>query len=177
MTVRLPPSEPNGSSEVWNIDFRETAPALSNKTMYDNRIDASWLGALAVGVPGELKGLEEAHKRWGSLPWSRLVQPSVDLAEGWNVGKELAYRIQLEVRCKIFTYCNCAILTVLIYQSFRTIMVDNPVWRAIFAPKGTPLLAGEFVQRLKYARTLRTIAEEGAGAFYEVCYMHFVMIY
>lgn len=38
-------------------------------------------GGLAVGVPLELKGLALAHSRHGSLPWSRLVQPSIEPAE------------------------------------------------------------------------------------------------
>ena len=93
MTVRIPPSLPGGSSEVYTIDFRETAPALANATMYRNDPMSSLFGGLSVAVPGELRGLEEAHRRWGSLPWKRLVQPSVELARGWKVDKELGKRI------------------------------------------------------------------------------------
>jgi gamma-glutamyltranspeptidase / glutathione hydrolase / leukotriene-C4 hydrolase len=82
MTVRIPPSSQNLSSEVWTVDFRETAPALANTTMYKHDPTLSMFGGLAVGVPSELRGLEEAHRRWGKLPWSRLVQPSVELASG-----------------------------------------------------------------------------------------------
>ncbi|OBZ68184.1 Gamma-glutamyltranspeptidase 1 [Grifola frondosa] len=94
MTVRIPPSSEGASSEVYTIDFREVAPALSNTTMYVNDPEASRWGGLAVGVPGELRGLEEAHRRWGTLPWNKLVQPAMELASGWKVGKELARRIQ-----------------------------------------------------------------------------------
>lgn len=96
MTVRIPPSSEGGSSEVYTIDFRETAPALANSTMYaDDPAAARW-GGLAVGVPGEVRGLQEAHERWGKLPWTRLVQPSIDLAAGWAVDKELARRLQVK---------------------------------------------------------------------------------
>ena len=95
MTVRVPTSEDGKSSEVWTVDFRETAPALANKTMYIDNPTSSAFGGLAVGIPGEVRGLEEAHKRWGSLPWERLVRPSVELAAGWKVGKELARRINV----------------------------------------------------------------------------------
>lgn len=95
MTVRIPPNSTHGKSEVYNIDFRETAPALANKTMYSKDPLSSRWGGLSVGVPGELRGLEEAHKRWGSLPWRDLVQPSVELAKGWRVPTELARRIQV----------------------------------------------------------------------------------
>lgn len=95
MTVRIPPESANASSTVWTIDFRETAPAKSNATMYKSNPDLARFGGLAVGVPGEVKGLEEAHRRWGSLPWARLVNPSVELAAGWSVGIELGRRIQV----------------------------------------------------------------------------------
>ncbi len=89
MTVRLPPSSPGESSSAWTIDFREMAPAKANTTMFEEDPLSSLFGGLAVGVPGEVRGLEEAHKRWGTLPWKRLVQPSVDLAQGWKVSAEV----------------------------------------------------------------------------------------
>jgi len=97
MVVRIPTSNDGKSSEVWTVDFRETAPALANKTMYIKDPLKARFGGLAVGVPGEVRGLEEAHKRWGSLTWERLVQPSVELAAGWKVGKELASRINVRL--------------------------------------------------------------------------------
>ena len=95
MTVRVPPSSPNTSSEVFSVDFRETAPALSNKTMYVDNPLASRFGGLAVGVPGELRGLEEAHSRWGKLPWKQLVEPAGKVADGWVVQAELARRLEV----------------------------------------------------------------------------------
>ena len=95
MAVRLPPSAPDGTSEVWTIDFRETAPALANATMYKKNPINARFGGLSVGVPGEVRGLAEAHMRWGKLPWRRLVQPSADIASGWTVGKELGLRIHV----------------------------------------------------------------------------------
>lgn len=95
MTVRIPTSKDGKSSEVWTVDFRETGPALANKTMYLESPIKSRYSGLAVGIPGEVRGLEEAHSRWGSLSWARLVQPSVELAAGWKVSKELARRINV----------------------------------------------------------------------------------
>lgn len=77
------------------IDFRETAPALANTTLYSGRPDAARFGGLSVGVPGEVAGLEEAHKRWGVLPWERLVEPSVKLAREARVSRELARRLSV----------------------------------------------------------------------------------
>ena len=95
MTVRIPPLSAGESSKVYTIDFRETAPALANKTMYKDNPKAAQIGGLAVGVPGEILGLQEAHSRWGSLPWEELVQPSVDIAQGWRVDVELAKRMRV----------------------------------------------------------------------------------
>lgn len=100
MTIRIPPSHPNRSSEVYAIDYREVAPALANTTMYRGDPASARYGGLSVGVPGELRGFEEAHRRWGKLPWHRLVQPSVDLASGWEVDRELGKRIPVSApRC------------------------------------------------------------------------------
>ena len=95
MTVRIPASSPEASSEGWTIDFRETAPAAANATMFSHDPTSSMFGGLGVGVPGELRGLTEAHRRWGTLPWKRLVEPAARLAEGWEVGVELGRRIQV----------------------------------------------------------------------------------
>jgi len=95
MTVRVPPNSTHSTSEVWTIDFREAAPSLANKNMYVGDPDTSRFGALAIAVPGELRGLEEAHRRWGTLPWKRLVTPAAELATGWTVDRELARRIQV----------------------------------------------------------------------------------
>jgi gamma-glutamyltranspeptidase/glutathione hydrolase len=67
------------------LDFRETAPATASRDMY---LDAqgnvvpgrSTAGALAVGTPGTVAGMEVLHKKLGKLPWAKLVAPAVRLA-------------------------------------------------------------------------------------------------
>ena len=96
MVIRVPPTAENGSSEVFTVDFRETAPARASKTMFVDNPLAAQIGGLSVAVPGELRGLEAARHLWGnsSLPWHKLVEPSVELAAGWTVDVELAKRLQ-----------------------------------------------------------------------------------
>jgi gamma-glutamyltranspeptidase len=80
----------NGTSEV--IEFREEAPAAATRDMYiaSTPHKSSLLGGLAVAVPTELHGMRVAWERHGTLPWSRLVTPAADLADGFAVGKALA---------------------------------------------------------------------------------------
>ena len=46
-------------------DFRETAPAAAFEDMYKNNTDASVRGGLASGIPGDVRGLEYLHKKYG----------------------------------------------------------------------------------------------------------------
>lgn len=140
------PKSPSDCAEHVTIDFRETAPSGANKTMYIGRRAAAQIGGLAVGVPGELRGLQEAHSRYGKLPWRRLVEPSVALARQATVSKELARRLTF----------------------FGGFMVDDPIWRAIFVDESTGELKkeGDTFHRTAYAETLDTIARHGVDAFY-----------
>ena len=67
------------------LDYREKAPLAAHRDMYldeDGTVvpEKSILGALAVGVPGSIAGLFEIHKKFGSMPFSELIQPSIDMA-------------------------------------------------------------------------------------------------
>jgi gamma-glutamyltranspeptidase/glutathione hydrolase len=53
----------NGNYET--VDYRETAPAAADRDMYEHNQNASIFGGLAVAVPGELKGLEYLHNKYG----------------------------------------------------------------------------------------------------------------
>ena len=85
------------------LDYREVAPAAASRDMYlDARGEpvegASLVGHRAVGVPGTVAGLWEAHRRLGRLSWGELVAPAIDLAEsGFTVPLQLEARVQEEL--------------------------------------------------------------------------------
>ncbi len=90
------------NGEAAFMDYRETAPAAASRDMYlDARgeviEDSSLTGHRAVGVPGTVAGLWEAHRRYGRLEWKDLLQPAIDLAEhGFLVPAQLEERVREE---------------------------------------------------------------------------------
>jgi len=76
----------NSAGEVTTFDFREKAPLAASPTMFldeNGKIkdNSNHKGLLAVGVPGTVAGLYQAHEKYGKLPWAELVKPSVELAK------------------------------------------------------------------------------------------------
>ena len=94
----------------------------------DNTRCPSRLGGLAVGVPGELRGLERAHQLYGNLAWSEVVAPVVRLcAEGFPVSGALASSIRSQI---------------------GSILNDTRM-AALFAPRGIGLIEGKGNQNNK----------------------------
>lgn len=55
----------NENGEYEDVDFRETAPMAAHEDMFANFTIGSIVGGSASGVPGELRGLEYIHKKYG----------------------------------------------------------------------------------------------------------------
>lgn len=73
--------------ELASLDFREVAPARAHREMFLDEDgvpvpEASTIGPLAAGVPGTPQGLWDLHRRFGRLPWKRVVEPAHELAAG-----------------------------------------------------------------------------------------------
>ncbi|KAF5613483.1 gamma-glutamyltransferase [Fusarium subglutinans] len=77
------------------IDFRESAPAAAFEDMYQGNVNGSIYGGLSVGVPGEVRGFEYAHKKYGSLPWKTVLQGAIKVAQDGFIGKS-KYREEKE---------------------------------------------------------------------------------
>ncbi len=71
---------------IGGLDYREKAPLAASRDMYlDENGDVipglSTLGAMAVGIPGTVAGVFEAHEKFGSLPVETLLEPVIALAK------------------------------------------------------------------------------------------------
>ncbi|KAK4461621.1 hypothetical protein QBC42DRAFT_269733 [Cladorrhinum samala] len=131
------------------IDYRETAPAAATVDMYQGNPTGSTHGGLAVGVPGELRGLDYIHKQYGRLPWKDVVMPAVGVArDGFRVNEDLVRYMKSATASDNF-------------------LVNDPTWAIDFAPNGTLLELGDLITRKRFANTLEKIANQGAEAFYQ----------
>lgn len=64
------------------LDYRERAPLAATRDMYaEGGSEASRRGALAVAVPGHVRGLCHALKKYGTLPLSTVLQPAIRFAK------------------------------------------------------------------------------------------------
>jgi gamma-glutamyltranspeptidase/glutathione hydrolase len=146
MIVRTP------DGQVTSFDYRERAPLASTRTMYlDEKGEIvrgrTSAGYLAPGVPGSVRGLAMAHKKFGKLPWKDVVMPGVLLAEqGFTMSAGLARGLNREVAGP---------------------MAKFPASVAAYGkPGGGEWQAGERLVLKDLAKTLRSIATEGPDAFY-----------
>lgn len=106
---------------------------------------------LLSAVPGELRGLEYAHKRYGKLPWRDVVAPAIKVArDGFKVSKDL-------IKFMDQTVANAG----------SDIFANDPNWAQDFAPTGRRVRLGETMTRKRLAKTLEAIAAQGADAFYK----------
>jgi gamma-glutamyltranspeptidase/glutathione hydrolase len=148
MIVRLP----NGAATT--IDYREVAPGKSTPMMYlgaDGSIVRSLTAAgyLAPGVPGTVRGMALAHKKFGKLPWKDVVMPAAELAaQGFVMAPSLASSLNREVR-------------------EEGPMRKFPASVAAYGkPGGTAWAAGDRLVLADLAKSLKSIATDGPDAFY-----------
>ena len=146
MVIRFP------DGKATTIDFRETAPKAATPTMFTDSTGAysSHIhhdSYKSVGVPGTVAGFELAHRKYGSVKWSRLVDPAVRLAgDGFAAPSGLAQSLA---------------------RADTTSFKDYPASVAAFSKNGQPYVAGETIRQPDLAKTLTRIRDNGRDGFYK----------
>lgn len=157
--------------QTTTFDFREMAPAAASQKMYlddaGQKLRAGHRkGPLAAGVPGTVKGLGLAHKRYGKLPWAKLVEPAERLArEGFALHPVMAASLNSE----LFGRSNPDPGTKIAENLSDTDrLADFPESVRVYAkPDQTPWRGGEKLIQRDLAETLKRLKEEGPDEFYK----------
>jgi len=140
-----------GKSELKAFDGRETAPASAtpDRFLVDGKpmaFETAVRSGLSIGVPGIVRLMETVHACYGRLPWARLFEPAIRLAEA---GFEVSPRLHMLLR-----------------GSGPDSFVPA-ARRYFFTATGSAWPIGYTLKNPELAETLRRIAAEGARAFYE----------
>jgi gamma-glutamyltranspeptidase/glutathione hydrolase len=146
MIVRTP------DGRATTFDYREVAPEKATPTMYvglDGNIDRTLTayGYLAPGVPGTVRGMALAHKKFGKLPWKDVVLPAADLAaRGFVMSASLARGLN---------------------NAIAGNMKRFPASVAAYGkPGGGMWAAGDKIVLTDLGKSLMAIATDGPDAFY-----------
>ncbi len=138
------------AQEITTYDGRETAPASArpDRFLRDGQpmpFDAAVHSGLSISVPGTPRLLETIHRTHGRLPWQRLFDPAIKLAEA---GFPLTSRLNL-----LLHWMGAA-------------NFDASARAYFFDPSGWPHPVGHLLVNPALAATLKTVRDRGADAFY-----------
>lgn len=131
------------------LDFREKAPAKAGRDMYlkaNGEVDRHAITAthLASGVPGSVDGMWQAHKKYGTVAWEKLLEPAIQLAEqGFAITEQQANELNRK----------------------RTAFMEANRNETCFL-KSTGWKAGDTLIQHDLAQTLMRIQQYGRDGFY-----------
>ncbi|XP_063171794.1 glutathione hydrolase 5 proenzyme isoform X1 [Candoia aspera] len=134
-----------GKVEVLNA--RERAPQNITEGLLDRCGHFLLPGAQWIAVPGELRGYEEAHLRYGRLPWKELFEPTIEM---------LGLGIQVPDILSQF----------LKYLEFHSPLKNTSLCGLVCTDGGAVLRRGEVLSWSALEKTLKAVAENGAKEFY-----------
>jgi gamma-glutamyltranspeptidase / glutathione hydrolase len=137
------------------LDFFVAIPGLGRprhkpelrelRVKFGNEYVHYFIGIASCAVPGMPAGLEALWRAYGRLPWERVVAPALELART-GVSMPPAHAACLAMLAPLMTMREGA---------------------EIYSPGGRLLAAGDRLHQPGLARTLETVAQEGAGTFYD----------
>jgi gamma-glutamyltranspeptidase/glutathione hydrolase len=136
---------------AWNLDAfvdvpsGEGSPPVSLKVPFGEELVHYAVGPGTCAVPGLPGGLEALWRRGGRLPWPRLVEPALRLAQQ-GVTMPPAHAACLAMLAPVFTM--------------------QPRGAEIHAPSGHLLRAGDLLEQPGLAEALELLAGEGGATFY-----------
>ena len=130
---------------IQALDFRETAPSKMREDFYVKSGFSSKREGTAVGVPGFVAGLSAIHKEYGSLKWSRLLQPAVKLAKKGFIVSGQWHRKSKKYKDNFHSTGK----------------------KIFFHSNGTAYLPGENLKQPLLAKALKHIAQKNKKVFYE----------
>jgi gamma-glutamyltranspeptidase/glutathione hydrolase len=138
-----------GMAEPTVVEYKDQTPmraTLDNPKIFRNgRLVGD--GAAAANIPAVVAGLDHLYKNYGSghVKWAELIEPAIRYAEeGFTLDEALPSSI----------------------AEGRQYLVKHSEAARIYLPGGRVPKAGDRFVNADYAATLRTIASEGAEAFY-----------
>src|SRR5690554_6152010 len=141
------------TERLYTLDARETAPeeATADLFLNDQGEAVQWIeavvGGRSAGTPGIVKGLAEAHKRFGQLEWAELFEEPIRVAtEGFVVSERLEQLIAANINPGV---------------------AQLDAAKNYFLPGGEPIRAGSVKKNPELAESLRIIAEQGEAGFYQ----------
>lgn len=130
-------------NEIVGLNATGAAPASAEASVFPEGVPQN--GVRSATIPGMLRGLDDLHRRYGTLTWARLVAPALELAaRGFPVHPTLAANTRERAE----------------------LLARDPAAHALFLPGGEPLAEGTLFVQPDLAHVLRTIAADGADAFY-----------
>ncbi|KFQ26068.1 Gamma-glutamyltransferase 5, partial [Merops nubicus] len=129
---------------VQVINARETVPQEFAQDLLSGCASDFPIGSRWIAVPGELRGYEEAHKRYGRLPWKALFEPTIKLLSKPLVISPVMDKI---IQHPLFSRPG---------KSLCPVICDGQRF----------LSHGEKFRWPALQQTLRAVAENGAAAFY-----------
>ena len=144
------------TKKVTAYDGRETAPAAATNyyLVRQNQGDASSPAPVpsarrsgrSIGVPGVMRMLDLAHREHGMLPWGGLFDYGIKLStDGFQIPGRLGAAIA---------------------SNASSLALDANAMATYFHADGTARVTGETMTNLPYARTLKTLAAQGADALH-----------
>lgn len=131
---------------VSAINGSGAAPRALTAAAFTGHREVPAQSPLAVTVPGCVAAWDEASYGWGRLDWVDLFEPALQLVEE---GFPASWRLARVLR-----------------RERETISRDSGLSGLFLGRDGRPLRAGAICRPRALAHTLRTLAEEGADAFY-----------